>query len=361
LGSRTARLSCAIIGVVALATFACACATNKPAVAMVTTLAGKPRQQGFALGRGAGARFSSPGGLACNAAGDVFVADTDSATVCKITPDGVVSVFAGGYRGSADGRGTAARFEAPNGMAIDPASNLFVADEAANTIRKITPAGVVTTVAGKAGATGSSDGRGAAARFSGPVGIACDADGDLYVVDSGNDTIRKIAPDGMVTTVAGKAGVTGTANGRGVAARFDGPAGIARDASGDLYVTDLMNDTIRKIAPDGMVSTFAGKPRVAGYADGRGPAARFYQPSGIACSASGDLYVADCNYNTIRKITPDGLVTTVAGDANVRGSADGPGPVARFNVPGSLALGADGTLYVSDAGNYTVRKITWGS
>ena len=306
MGSRTARLSCAIIGVVALATFACACATNKPAVAMVTTLAGKPRQQGFALGRGAGARFSSPGGLACNAAGDVFVADTDSATVCKITPDGVVSVFAGGYRGSADGRGTAARFEAPNGMAIDPASNLFVADEAANTIRKITPAGVVTTV-------------------------------------------------------AGKAGVTGTANGRGAAARFDGPAGIARDASGDLYVTDLMNDTIRKIAPDGMVSTFAGKPRVAGYADGRGPAARFYQPSGTACSASGDLYVADCNYNTIRKITPDGLVTTVAGDANVRGSADGPGPVARFNVPGSLALGADGTLYVSDAGNYTVRKITWGS
>jgi DNA-binding beta-propeller fold protein YncE len=110
-----------------------------------------------------------------------------------------------------------------------------------------------------------------------------------------------------------------------------------------------------------MVSTFAGNPGVAGYADGRGPAARFYQPCGIACNAAGDLYVADYNYNTIRKITPDGLATTVAGKADVRGSADGPGPVARFNVPGSIAVGANGTLYVSDAGNYTVRKITWGS
>ena len=140
MGPRTARLSCAIIGMVTLATFACACTTNKPAVAMVTTLAGKPRQQGFARGRGAGARFSSPAGLACNAAGDVFVVDADSATICKITADGLVSVFAGkpGYRGNIEGRGTAARFEAPNGLAIDAAGNLFVADEAADTIRKIT-------------------------------------------------------------------------------------------------------------------------------------------------------------------------------------------------------------------------------
>ncbi len=255
---------------------------------------------GVALSRASVVR----GGLACNAAGDVFVVDTDSDTICKITPDGVVSVFVGGYRGSADGRGFAARFEVPNGMAIDAAGNLFVADEAANTIRKITPAAVVTTVAGKAGATGSADGRGIAARFNDPVGIACDADGDLYVVDSGNDTIRKIAPDGMV-------------------------------------------------------STFAGKPGVAGDADGRGSAARFYQPGGIVCNAAGDLYVSDINNHTIRKITPEGQVTTVAGKAGVRGSADGPGPVARFAVPGGLALGADGTLYVSDAGNFTIRKITW--
>ena len=324
---------------------------------VVTTLAGKAGARGSSDGTGAGARFSWPAGIACDAAGNLYVADYYNCTIRKITPAGVVTTVAGkaGVVGSADGSGAAARFSGPAGIACDAAGDLYVCDN--DTIRKITPARVVTTLAGKAGVKGSTDGTGATARFDDPGGIACDRSGNLYVCDFESDTIRKITPARVVTTLAGKAGVKGSTDGTGATARFDDPGGVACDAAGDLYVCD--NNTIRRITPAGVVTTLAGKASVKGSSDGTGVAARFNRPVGVASDAAGNLYVADAWSDTIRKITAAGVVTTLAGKAGARGSSDGTGATARFNSPVSIACDAAGDLYVGDAWNATIRKITW--
>jgi hypothetical protein len=164
----------------------------------------------------------------------------------------------------------------------------------------------------------------------------------------------------MVTTLAGKAGSAGSTDGTGVAARFDSPEGIACDDFANLYVADAHNCTIRQITPDGKVTTLAGKARAEGSADGRGAAARFFAPSGITRDSDGNLYVSDLDGQTIRKITPAGEVTTVAGQAGSAGSTDGRGAAARFNGPIVGARDAAGSLYISDYNNDTIRKITWG-
>jgi len=206
-----------------------------------------------------------------------------------------------------------------------------VADQSNSTIRKITSAGVVTTFAGTAGVFGSADGTGAAASFNYPFGIAVDASGNVYVADQNNSAIRKITSAGVVTTFAGTAGVSGSADGTGTAASFNYPLGIAVDASGNVYVADQNNSTIRKITSAGVVTTFAGTAGVSGSADGTGAAASFYYPTGIAVDASGNVYVADTYNSTIRKITSAGVVTTFAGTAGVQGSQMGalPGVLSR--------------------------------
>ena len=246
-------------------------------------------------------------------------------------------------KGSADGTGTAARFMTPDRIAIDRAGDLYVTDWTANTVRKITPGGVVTTIAGKAGVAGSADGTGASARFDSPEGVAVAANGDLYVTGSNDETIRKITPAGVVTTTAGKAGVDRYVDGTRAAARFDDPSSIAIASDGDLYVTEYNLDTIRKITPAGVVTTFAGKAGAAGSADGSRTAARFNNPSTIAFDSAGNLYVTDSGNQTIRKITPAGAVTTVAGKAGSLGSADGVGATARFDDPGASAWTAPAT------------------
>ena len=215
--------------------------------------------------------------MAVDAAGNVYVADTGNDTIRKITPAGVVTTLAGtaGQAGSADGTGTAARFNEPDGVAVDAAGNVYVADTNNDTIRKITPAGVVTTLAGTAGQAGSADGTGAAAQFNAPEGVAVDGAGNVYVADTGNDTIRKITPAGVVTTLAGTAGQVGSADGTGSAARFNDPDGVAVDGAGNVYVADTINDTIREITPAGVVTTLAGSPGQYGSADGTGAAAQF--------------------------------------------------------------------------------------
>ncbi len=260
--------------------------------------------------------------------------------------------------GSADGIGAAARFDHPGSAATDLSGNVYVADTTNSTIRKITPGAVVTTLAGTAGSFGSEDGIGAAARFQYPVGTATDASGNVYVADSGNDTIRKITPGGVVTTLAGTAGSSGSADGIGAAARFNTPAGIATDASGNVYVADTFNATVRKITPGGVVTTLAGTAGSSGSADGIGAAARFRYPAGTATDASGNVYVADPSDNTIRKITPGGVVTTLAGTAGSSGAVDGIGAAARFFGPISTATDASGNVYVADSWNSTIRKIT---
>ena len=332
----------------------------------VTTLAGAPDpvSPGSVDGAGPAARFHAPSGITADASGDLYVADFGNSAIRKISPAGIVTTLAGAaaVRGSVDGTGATAQFNAPDGIAADTAGNLYVADRINSTIRKITPAGVVTTFAGTATddctLIGPADGAGAAARFACPQAIAVDAAGNVYVADTGSGTVRKITPAGIVTTLAGTANVGGSADGTGTAARFSGPTGITADSAGNVYVADTNNATIRKITPAGVVTTLAGAAGFSSSDDGVGTAARFFNPRGIAVDAAGNLFVADSTNHTIRKITPGGVVTTLAGLRETSGDADGSGSAARFNLPAGIAVDSAGNLYVADSGNYTIRKVT---
>ncbi|MEQ1934490.1 MAG: immunoglobulin domain-containing protein, partial [Fimbriimonadaceae bacterium] len=252
--------------------------------------------------------------------------------VLTVIPFGV-TIFAGqaGWSGHTDGVGNIAKFSVPRGVAVDTSGNIFVADTGNHTIRKITPVGAVNTLAGLAGSLGSADGTSSDARFYLPHGIAADNTGNLYVADTDNHTIRKITPDGVVNTLAGLAGNSGSANGTASAARFCFPKGIAVDTSGNVYVADEANHTIRKITAGGVVNTLAGLAGSSGSADGDTNSARFYFPDGVAVDKSGNVYVADTGNQTIRKITPAGVVSTLAGLVGSRGSTDGVGSNAQFN------------------------------
>jgi secreted PhoX family phosphatase len=286
--------------------------------------------------------------VAVDAAGNVFVADAFNAIIRKVTAAGVVTTIAGtaDRAGGTDGAGSAARFFTPAGVVADRSCNVFVTDFGA--VRKITSAGVVTTLAGVAGGFGSADGTGRTAGFGSPNGIAIDGAGNLYVADEGNHTIRKVTPAGVVTTLAGSAGMRGSADGTGAAARFNFPAAVGTDASGNVYVADEGNFTIRKITPAGAVTTLAGAVGMQGSVDDTGSAARFHVPVGIAVDATGNVFVADYGSHSIRKVTPAGVVTTLAGSAFVSGSADGTGPDARFNRPTGVAVDGAGNVLVTD-------------
>ncbi len=338
-----------------------------------TTIVGRAGISGTADGTNGAARFHGPAGLAVDSAGSVYVPDYYNNTIRKVTPIGtnwVVTTLAGlaGVAGIADGTNSAARFNEPYGLAVDTNGNVYVADAVNETIRQVTPVGtnwVVTTLAGKAGSSGSSDGTNGAARFNYPEDVAVDTNGNIYVADGNNNTIRKATPVGtnwIVTTLAGKAGTTGSADGTNGAARFDSPSGVAVDSAGNLYVDDFYNNTIRKVTPVGtnwVVTTLAGKAGIAGSADGTNSAARFNGPNGVALDSAGNVYVTDINDNIIRKVTPVGtnwVVTTLAGKAGFAGSADGTGSAVRFNGPSYVAVDRAGNLYVSDFYNNTIRS-----
>jgi sugar lactone lactonase YvrE len=325
-----------------------------------TTFAGLP--PGSADGTGSAARFNSPSGVAVDSAGNTYVADTVNSTIRKITPAGVVTTFAGlaGSTGSANGTGSAARFNGPVAVTINSLGTIFVADTNNHTIRRITPTGSVSTFAGLAGNDGSADGTGSTARFSFPSALAVDSANNIYVADTGNSTIRKITPARVVSTFAGLAGSTGSANGTGSTARFNLPAGVAVDraGTGNIYVGDTSNFTIRQITPAGVVTTLAGSPLMRGGANGTGSAARFLLPEGMAVDSAGNIYVADQDASTIRKIAPGGVVSTFAGSFTKFGSLNGTGGAARFNLPGDVAVDSSNNLYVADSNNCTIRKIT---
>jgi len=256
--------------------------------------------------------FQIPRGIAVDSAGNVYVADGDNCTIARITRSGVVSTLAGraGTPGIVDGAGNDARFSILRGAAVDSARNVYVADS--YTIRKITPAGVVNTLAGKAGASGIADASGSKGRFSVPCGVAVDSAGNVYVADM--YTIRKITPAGMVSTLAGTVRRAGSAEGAGANAQFSDQAkGVAVDSAGNVYVADTANNTIRKITPAGAVNTLAGAAGQSGTTDGTGSNARFSHPQAIAADSQGNLYVADSGNQTIRKVTPKGVVSTLTG------------------------------------------------
>jgi sugar lactone lactonase YvrE len=323
-------------------------------------LAGSPFAYGNTDGVASAARFLRPQGVAVDPSGNLYVADAGNTVIRKITPAREVTTLAGGQPGSADGTGSAAQFTAMWGVAADTTGNVYVADSYNSTIRKIAPGGVVTTLAGSAGTPGSSDGAGSAARFSFPEGIAVDGTGNVYVADSGNSTIRRITPAGVVTTLAGTAGNPGSSDGAGSAARFNSPGGVAVDGEGDVFVADSFNSTIREISPAGVVTTLAGTAGMKGNGDGTGGAALFWIPDGVATDGAGNVFVTDTESDgsgIVRKVTSSGVVTTLTGDAgNGTNSDGGVGSSATFAYPFGVAVDNAGDLYVSDEQTNVVCK-----
>ncbi len=329
----------------------------------VTTIAGSPGLTGstdHTPASGAQARFGLVEGAAKDSAGNVFIADHSNHTIRKLATDGTVTTFAGmaGLPGSTDGTGSAARFRGPAQIAIDSSDNIYVADYLNHTIRKIEANGDVTTLAGSAGYTGTTDDTGSAARFNNPHGIAVDSSGNVYVGDRYNHSIRKITSGGTVSTLAGLSGTSGTADGAGTAARFNQPLGISVDSSGNLYVADWGNHTLRKVTSTGVVTTIAGSAGLAGSADGSPVAAKFFRPHGMDMDSSNNLYIADNPSHTIRKVTPDGIVTTLAGSAGLSGATNGVGSAARFYEPVDVAVGNADNLYIADNMNHCIRKVS---
>ena len=462
---------------------------------IVTTLAGNADElvgPGSADGTGSAALFRYPGAIATDNQGNLYVADTGNHTIRRVTLAGAVTTIAGsaGNAGNVDGLKGAARFNTPSGIAVDGAGNLWVGDNANQTIRKITPGGLVSTAGGAAGVVGHADGVGAAATFGFPTCMAADGAGNIYIADTANNTIRKgsvallaptvtsqkfnrsvsvggtttfsvtakgsaplsyqwlrngavingatnatftvtkttladyagysvvvrnaygqttnqvgvlaVAPssysfttyagatpatvdgprnvakfdypggmgvdglgnvyvtgDGLVRKIAANGQVTTIAGGENSSAvAVNWPADVVGDATGTIYAVDNANATILKITPSGSLSILAGSAGVVGSSDGAGSTARFNYPVGITLDKQGTIYVADTLNQLIRKVTPAGEVTTIAGAAGIVGSADGAGGAARFNNPGNLAVDGAGNLYVADTGNWTIRKIT---
>lgn len=246
----------------------------------------------------------------------------------------------------------------PHGLASDAAGNIYVADMRAHVIRRIAASGETDILAGSPGDSGSGDGIGVAASFNGPASVGVDADGNIFVADANNHVIRRITPAGVVTTLAGKPGVAGSRDGECSQATFNNPHGIAVDPAGNVYVADTDNSTIRRITPECRVSTLAGMAGAAGSKDGSGGEATFSFPQDLAADRLGNVYVSDINAHVIRKITPDGEVLTLAGAAGVAGNDDGHAGAARFNYPKGIAIDRAGNVFVVDSNNYAIRRIT---
>jgi sugar lactone lactonase YvrE len=327
---------------------------QSPVAARLSAIIDKPAATAIAwpvavldVAGGSSAGFDDPYGLVMDKQGNVYVADAgDSNCIRKIAPDGTVSALAGQSEGYADGSGSAASFNTPSGMAIDRAGNLYVADTGNNAIRKISPQGVVTTLAGTREA-GFADGDAAQAKFNGPLGVAVDAAGNVYVADTYNDRIRKIGTDGKVTTVAGL-DAPGYADGDATLAQFDTPAGIAVDAKGVLYVADTKNAAIRSNDTKGKVSTLAKLPDDT-------PKPLMRRPVSLAVAHDGVLFIGDMARGRVLQLTPDGLLHGLTGigiDIEIGDSTS-----ARLGRPTAIAIDGKGALLVADASNRVVRKL----
>jgi hypothetical protein len=326
---------------------------------VVTRVAGTPPEVGRADGSGVAARFDSPTGMVRD--GELLVvADRKNNAIRRVTLDGVVNTLAGGTSGSMDGSGAAAQFRSPEAVAADGSGVVFVADTDNSTIRRIDAAGNVTLWAGWQRFLGADDGVGTDARFRFPRGIVADAMGNVRVIDTENHTIRRIDPAQVVTTVLGAARTAGHADGAASDARFFYPFGGAVDADGGLWIADRNNHVIRHVAPDGSVTTVAGRPGVPGSVDGSGADARFRFPEGVHVTPAGDVLVGDSGNGLLRRVMPDGVVTTIAGHARAYGSGPGTGRHARFGEPRALVADGGGALLLADADNHAIRAASLG-
>jgi alpha-tubulin suppressor-like RCC1 family protein len=327
------------------ATFTSPVALTVNPVLVITTLAGQT-WSGSADGTGTSAQFSYPGSVALDGLGNVYVADSGNHTIRKITPAGVVTTVAGsaGLSGSADGTGSAARFYGPQGLVADGAGNIYVSDTNNSTIRKVTAAGVVTTLAGTAGSIGNADGTGGAAQFCYPAGLTIDSAGNVIVADRNNYRIREVTPAGVVTTIP-------TGN------NTVDPQSVAIDSLNNLYVTTVDTQTIQKISPAGTITTLPSMTYDSGFSIGGGSTIRVGRPWGLTIDRAGNLYATDGDYSTILEMTGAGVTAQIAGLAGNFGSTDGTGSAARFGWrPGSIATDGAGNFYIADTGSSTIRK-----
>jgi sugar lactone lactonase YvrE len=311
----------------------------------VSTLAGNTSAD-FVDGSGGAAFFDSPQGITVGADGNIYVADSFNSAIRKVTTAGDVTTLSGnGEIGYVDGPIATAQFYAPQSLVTDASGNIYVADYGNNNIRKITPAGVVSTFAGS-GDAGYTDGTGTKATFNSPRGLAIDGSGNIFVADMGNNLIRKITSAGVVTTFAGSRGASYLDNATATSATFNKPNGIAIDASNNIYVAEALNHTIRKITPAGVVTTFTGGNKQIALLGG---------PSAIAFDKNWNLFIADQN-GRILEITKDKVLKLVAGNGTT-GFADGVGTAGIFNSPQGITVDASNNVYVADYYNNRIRKI----
>jgi PKD repeat protein len=308
---------------------------------------------GYANGTAASALYNLPTGIAADTFGNIYIADYSNNRIRKINSAGIVTNFAGnGTYNFANGLDTNAKFRSPSSVACDLAGNVYVADQYNNRIRKITPAGLVSTYAGS-GVIGTTDGLADSARFNFPTGVACDMVGNVYVADQYNHKIRKISPAGIVSTFCG-VGIAGFLNGADSVARFSLPTGLACDMSGNVYVADYINNVIRKITPSGIATTYAGTG-TSGYQDGLASSSMFVNPTGVFFDTNGDLFVCDKGNQKLRRVSLNGNVVTYAG--SFWGVADGSGTAAQFANPYNVIRARNGSLYLADANNNRIRKM----
>jgi sugar lactone lactonase YvrE len=325
--------------------------TPPPSEYLVGTFAGSGTA-GLVNGSATDAEFRNPEGVAIDAQGNLIIADRQNHTIRKISTTGDVTTIAGdGTAGYADGAAATAKFSSPWKVAVDNQGNIIVADRDNFKIRKITPAGIVSTLAGST--AGFADGTGAAAKFMQPLDVVADDQGNVYVADNTSHRIRKVTPAGVVTTLAGD-GTAGYQDGTGTATRFRNPSGLTLDLDGNIIVADRLNHRIRKITPAGVVTTVAGSG-TSGLQEGDATTAKFADPYGVAVDAAGNILVAELTNARIRQITPAGQVTTLAGSS--AGFADGVSNTAKFNQPTDLAIGPDGKIYVAEVTNHRIRVI----
>ena len=316
-------------------------------------------------GQATAARLNTVSSVAYDAQGNLFIADYDNHVVRKVTTDGVITTIAGtgqqGYSGDT-GQATKAQLDGPSHLAVDSAGNLFIAETGNNVVRKVAPDGVITTYAGTGTAGFSGDtGPATSAQLSQPQGVAVDAAGNLFFVDSSNSRVRKVTPGGIITTVAGNglAGYTGD-TGSATSASIRNPLGLAIDAMGNLFIADYGNNVVRKVTA-GIITTVAGNG-TAGYSgDGSNAiTARLNAPQGVTVDAAGNLFIADKNNNVVREVTPDGLITTVAGNTTggVLANGDGgPASSAQLGDDQDVAIDPSGNLVIADGTSYKVRQV----
>jgi len=328
---------------------------------IITTVAGNRNRGSYSGddGPATSAPLATPNGVTVGNGGDIYIADIENARVRKVSPSGIITTVAGGGNGGLGdgGPATSAFLGGPTGVAVDSTGNLYIADDGNSRVRKVLPSGIISTVAG--GGNGGDGGPATSAQLF-PWSVAVDSGGSLYISDSINNRVREVSSSGIITTVAGS-GTSGYSGDGGPAsnAQLASPTGVAVDSVGNLYIADQYNFRIRKVSPGGVITTVAGTGAL-GYSGDGGPAtsAQLYLPAGVAVDSGGNLYIADQHNSRVRKVSPSGIITTIAGNGTSGYSGDGgPATSAQLYSPSGVAVDSTGDIYVSDSEENAVRLL----